>query len=83
MLHRLGEGSVSSFVMLSQLEQFQRKWHSLYAALADGQINSEWLREYLAHQVPSQGVYAFPLDGLPWPRPRSQVPADRQVHLPG
>jgi hypothetical protein len=74
----LCEGSVSSFAMLSQSEQFPRKWSSLYAALADGRMNSKWLREYLAHQVPSQGVCVFPLDGSPWPRPRSRVLEDRQ-----
>jgi hypothetical protein len=74
----LCEGSVSSFAMLSQSEQFQRKWPSLYAALADGRMNSEWLREYLAGQVPSQGVCVFPLDGSPWPRPRSRVLEERQ-----
>lgn len=72
------EGSVSSFARLSQSEQFQRKWPSLYAGLADGRMNSEWLRRYLAHQVPSQGVCVFPLDGSPWPRPRSRVLDDRQ-----
>jgi hypothetical protein len=74
----LCEGSVSSFAMLSQSEQFERKWPSLYAALADGRIDSDWLRRYLAGQVPSQGVCVFPLDGSPWPRPRSRVLEERQ-----
>ena len=30
----LYEGPVSSFAMLSQSEQFERKWSSMYAALA-------------------------------------------------
>jgi len=74
----LCEGTVSSFAMLSQSEQFQRKWSSLYAAVADGQIDSVWMRAYLAQQVPSQGVCVFPIDGSPWPRPRSRVLDDRQ-----
>jgi hypothetical protein len=37
------EGSVSSFAMLSQSSQFQRKWPSLYAAVEDGEIDSQWL----------------------------------------
>jgi hypothetical protein len=74
----LCEGSVTSFAMLSQSEQFQRKWPSLYAAMTDGRIDSEWLRTYLAQQVPSQGVCVFPIDGSPWPRPRSRVLDDRQ-----
>jgi len=74
----LCEGSVSSFAMLSQSEQFARKWPSLYAAVTDGKIDSAWLREYLARQVLSQGVCVFPIDGSPWPRPRSRVLEDRQ-----
>ena len=74
----LCEGSVTSFAMLSQSEQFHRKWPSLYAAVADGKIDSAWLREYLARQVSSQGVCVFPIDGSPWPRPRSRVLEDRQ-----
>jgi len=72
------EGAVSSFARLSQSEQFQRKWPSLYAALTDGRLKSEWLRAYLAGQVPAQGICVFPLDGSPWPRPRSRVLEDRQ-----
>lgn len=46
----LCEGSVGSFVILSQSEQFQCKCSSLYAALADGRKDSEWLRKYRAEQ---------------------------------
>jgi len=72
------EGSVSSFAMLSQSKQFQRKWPSLYAAVEDGEIDREWLRTFQAQQVPHQGLCIFPLDGSPWPRPRSRVLEDRQ-----
>jgi hypothetical protein len=71
-------GPVSSFAMLSQSSQFQRKWPSLYAAVEDGEIDGPWLRAYLASQVPQQGICVFPLDGSPWPRPRSRVLEDRQ-----
>jgi hypothetical protein len=74
----LWEGSVSSFAMLSQSDRFQRKWPSLYAAVEDGELDSQWLRGYLAQQVPQQGICVFPLDGSPWPRPRSRVLDDRQ-----
>jgi hypothetical protein len=74
----LCEGSVTSFAMLSQSDQFQRRWPSLYAAMADGRIDSAWLRRYLAQQVSSQGMCVFPIDGSPWPRPRSRVLDDRQ-----
>ena len=72
------EGPVSSFAMLSQSSQFQRKWSSLYAAVEDGKLDCQWLRGYLAQQVPEHGLCIFPLDGSPWPRPRSRVLADRQ-----
>lgn len=74
----ISEGSVSSFAMLSQSSRFQRKWPSLYAAVEDGAFDSEWLRNYLVRQVPQQGVCVFPIDGSPWPRPRSRVLEDRQ-----
>jgi DDE superfamily endonuclease len=74
----LAEGQVSSFAMLSQSSQFERKWPSLYAAIEDGAIDSAWLRTFLARQVPQNGVCVFPLDGSPWPRPRSRVLDDRQ-----
>lgn len=72
------EGQVSSFAMLSESSQFQRKWPSLYAAVEDGKFDSQWLRTYLARQVPQQGICVFPIDGSPWPRPRSRVLDDRQ-----
>ena len=74
----MAEGSVSSFAMLSQSSQFQRKWPSLYAAVEDGEIDSQWLRTYLARQAPQKGICVFPIDGTPWPRPRSRVLDDRQ-----
>jgi hypothetical protein len=72
------EGSVSSFAMLSRSSRFQRKWPSLYAAVEDGELDSEWLRKNLVQQVPQLGICIFPLDGSPWPRPRSRVLDDRQ-----
>jgi hypothetical protein len=74
----ISEGPVSSFAMLSQSSRFQREWSSLYAAVEDGEIDRPWLRTYLARQVPQQGVCVFPIDGSPWPRPRSRVLDDRQ-----
>jgi hypothetical protein len=74
----IDEGAVSSFVRLSQSSQFQRKWPSLYAAVEDGELDRPWLRTYLARQVPQQGICVFPIDGAPWPRPRSRVLDDRQ-----
>ncbi len=74
----LARGSVSSFAMLSQVEQFQRKWPSLYAAVEDGQLDEAWLRKFLAQHVPNRGICFFALDGSPWPRPRAKTLDDRQ-----
>ncbi len=71
-------GPVSSFARLSQAEGFQRKWPSVYAAVEDGQLQEDWLRAYLAQQVPSSGICVFALDGSPWPRPRARTLEDRQ-----
>jgi hypothetical protein len=72
------EGRVSSFAMLSQSERFSRKWSSLYSAVEDGRLDSDWLRYFLAQQVPGQGIHIFALDGSPWPRPRGRTLEDRQ-----
>ena len=74
----ISEGSVSSFAMLSQSSRFRRKWSSLYGAVEDGELDRQWLRTYLARQIPSEGIQVFPIDGSPWPRPRSKVLDDRQ-----
>ena len=74
----LSEGPVTSFAMLSQSSRFQRKWPSLYGAVEDGELDRQWLRTYLARQVPQQGICVFPIDGTAWPRPRSRVLEDRQ-----
>jgi hypothetical protein len=72
------EGRVSSFARLSQSERFCRKWPSLYSAVEDGRLDSDWLRSFLAQQVPGQGINIFALDGSPWPRPRGRTLEDRQ-----
>jgi hypothetical protein len=69
---------VFSFAMLSQSDRFQRKWPSLYAAIEDGELDSQWLRNHMVQQVPQKGMCVFPLDGSSWPRPRSRVLDDRQ-----
>jgi DDE superfamily endonuclease len=74
----LWEGAVSSFVMLSQAGQYQRKWPSVYAAVEDGRLNEAWLRKFLAQRVSRSGMCIFALDGSPWPRPRARTLEDRQ-----
>ena len=71
-------GAVSSFAMLSQSDRFRRKWPSIYAAIEDGRLDSEWMRKDLAQRAPKTGTCVFALDGSPWPRPRARTLEDRQ-----
>ncbi len=74
----LAGGTFASFAYLSQNERFQRKWPSLYAAVEDGQVNVQALRDLLVRQLPQKGICVFPLDSSSWPRPRSRVLKDLQ-----
>jgi hypothetical protein len=74
----LSGGTLASFAYRSQSNRFQRKWPSLYAAVEDGQIDTQAMRQLLVCQLPQKGICLFPLDGSSWPRPRSRVLKDRQ-----
>jgi hypothetical protein len=77
----LSSGTFASFAYLSQSKRFQRKWPSLYAAVEDGQIDTEAVRPLLINQLPQKGICFFALDELSWARPRSRVLKDLQyVH---
>ncbi|MFO3796523.1 MAG: transposase, partial [Anaerolineales bacterium] len=71
-------GTVSSFAYLSQKAHFRRRWPSLYAAVEDGKVDIQALRDLLVRQVPQEGICIFPLDSSSWPRPRGQVLEDLQ-----
>lgn len=74
----LSGGTFPSFAYLSQSERFQRQWPSLYAAVEDGQMDIQALRQLLVRQVPQEGICVFPLDSSCWPRPRARVLTDLQ-----
>ena len=77
------QGMKSSFPWLSLSGIFRRKWHSLYKALEQGEINADWLTSYLAQQVPQAGICHYALDGTGWPRSRARTMDDRQyLYLP-
>jgi hypothetical protein len=77
------QGMKSSFPWLSLSGVFRRKWHSLYKALEEGEIDANWLVGYLAQQVPQAGICHFSLDGTGWPRSRARTMDDRQyLYLP-
>jgi hypothetical protein len=77
------QGMKTSFPWLSLSFVFRRKWHSLYKALEQGEIDDNWLTSYLAQQVPQAGICHFSLDGTGWPRSRARTMDDRQyLYLP-
>ena len=77
------QGMKSSFPWLSLSGVFRRKWHSLYKALEQGEIDANWLTKYLAQQVPQAGICHFSLDGTGWSRSRARTMDDRQyLYLP-
>lgn len=77
------QGMKTSFPWLSLSGVFRRKWHSLYKALEQGEIDAHWLTDYLVRQVPRAGICHFSLDGTGWPRTRARTMDDRQyLYLP-
>ena len=54
-------GPIRSFPELSLCPVFRRQWPSAYAAVEDGDQDTDWLRRYLCSQVPTQGVQVFAL----------------------
>lgn len=68
---------VRSFPALSQTPIFRRSWSSLYAALEDGRIDTDWVRHYLVQHLPPTGL-VLALDGSAWPRPQAPTLPDRQ-----
>jgi hypothetical protein len=69
---------IASFPMLSCSAAFRRRWQSAYAALERGQQDQEWIRNYLAKQVPEIGIQFFSLDITAWARPQAYTLPDRQ-----
>ena len=65
----LTAGSVPSPVHLSLVPVHRRGWGSLYAALANGMIDEEGLKELLASLNPgAKGTPVYAVDVSPWPR---------------
>lgn len=71
-----------SFVALSQAPGVQRRWPSLYAALADGRIARAALRRLVARHLPSPAPGArlvLGLDTSPIHRPAARTFPDRTL----
>lgn len=64
---------VKSFVELSLSPVHRRKWSSIYAALAEGQLNYRGLRELFLAQVPDDDLMVFSLDGSVWTHQRART----------
>lgn len=73
----LSSEPVRSFPDLSRAPVFRRSWASVYAALEDGRIDSDWLLRRLVQQLPATGL-VLALDGSAWPRPQAPTLPDRQ-----
>src|SRR5919202_6070081 len=71
-----------SFVELSEAPGFQRRWPSLYAALADGRIDRPALCQLFARHLPRPapgGRLVLGLDTSPIHRPEAPTLADRTL----
>ena len=71
-----------SFVELSQAPGVQRRWPSLYAALADGRVERAALRRLFARYLPRPAAAArlvLALDTSPIHRPAARTLADRTL----
>lgn len=80
----LSKGKVASFPWLSTAGCFQRQWPSLYDAIEAGEQDEVGLRQFLADQVPEEGIQFWSLDQTSWGRPQARTLPERQyVYQPG
>lgn len=80
-----GGASPSSPVHLSLAAVHRRGWCSLYAALSEGRINAESLRDLLAGQSCDDGLAAerpavYAVDASVWPRCDAETSPGRAYH---
>jgi DDE superfamily endonuclease len=86
-LFEVGDGLLTtpqprSFVELSQAPGVQRRWPSLYAALADGRVDRAALRRLFAAHLPRPAAgerLVLGLDTSPIHRPEAHTLADRTL----
>jgi hypothetical protein len=70
-------GPVTSLPRLSLLPAFGRGHGSAYAALAEGRIDAEGLRDLLAACRPAGWPLVFAVDGTSWPRCDAETSPER------
>lgn len=75
-----------SFIDLAQAACFQRRWPSLYAALADGRVDRCALRRLFVETAPRSAAgqrLVLAIDASSIPRPEARTAPDRTlVHVP-
>jgi hypothetical protein len=78
------KGRLASFPWLATAGCFRRRWPSLYDAVEAGAQDTDWLRQYLARQVPGAGIHYYALDGSAWGRLAGRtLPGRQYVYQPG
>lgn len=71
---------VTSLVELSFEPIFQRGHGALYAALAQGTINEDALRDLLATHIPDDAPLVFGVDCSTYPRPDAECSPEHGHH---
>lgn len=64
---------VASFAELSLSPVFRRRWPSVYAAMREGQQDTDWLRQYLVGHIADAPAQVFALDTTTWPHPSART----------
>jgi PAS domain-containing protein len=76
----LTTGPVPSLPFLSVQPQHQRRWGSLYDALADGEISSHTLQHLLANYPLGGGEPIYAVDASVWPRCDAETSPERALY---
>jgi hypothetical protein len=76
----LTTGSVPSLPLLSAQPQHQRRWGSLYDALAAGQISASALEQLLSRQPLAGGESIYAVDVSVWPRCDAETSPERSLY---
>jgi hypothetical protein len=76
----LTAGPVPSLPMLSIQPQHQRRWGSLYDALAVGQISSPALEQLLTSHPLAGGESIYAVDASVWPRCDAETSPERGMY---
>ncbi len=69
----LSNRRIQSFPELSFAPVCRRQWHSVYAALEEGNQDQEWLRKYFIAQVPDAPVTVWAIDKTVWCHPNART----------